>query len=130
MGTSYQSPSPPNVVVGSSRSQERFPNLQRPSVEGLLGRLPKIFLDFLRGPSPTREATTALLPPLRELANLLTRSWNEREQNYLVEILFGEAIISAQHHNHKSVLYMMSVADKVHLPEIWLESSDSSYYFS
>ncbi|XP_022871510.1 uncharacterized protein LOC111390676 [Olea europaea var. sylvestris] len=76
--------SPPPVALASTstsstRVQERCPNLQRPSLDSLLGHCPEIFLDYLRAPSPLREVTTALLPPLRDFANLLTRSCDERE---------------------------------------------------
>lgn len=70
-------------------------------MEGLLGRRPEIFLDFFRAPSPAREAIAALPPPLCESANLLTRSWNKREQNYLAEMPGGKVIISAQLHDHR-----------------------------
>lgn len=88
-------------------------DLQRPSLKGLVGHQPDIFLDFLRAPSPSWESIYALPPPLRDSAALLTRSWNEREQGVLAEMPVGEAIISAQLHCHIFVLHMMSVAEKV-----------------
>lgn len=56
----------------------------------------------------------AVLPPsLRNLANLLTRSWGEKEQSFLAKIPIGEAIIINQFHRDRSILYMMAMANKV-----------------
>lgn len=82
-------------------------------MDGLVGHHPDIFLDVLQAPSPSWESISAFPPPLRDFATLLTRSWNEQEQNFLVEMPVGKVIIFAQLHSHRSVLYMMSMAKKV-----------------
>lgn len=101
------------VATSSARSQERCPDLQRSSLDGLLGRRPEILLDYLRAPSPSREITAALPPPLCNSANLLTRSWNDKEKSFLAEMLIGKVVVTAQLHGHRSALYMMAMEDKV-----------------
>lgn len=108
---------PPSVpmIAGTSfsRSQESCLDLQRPNIENLIGHRLEIFLDFLRAPSPSRESIATLSSPVRESTNLLTRSWNEKEKQFLAEMPAEKAIVLVQLHNHRSILYMMSVADKV-----------------
>lgn len=78
---------PATTTTSSARSQERYLDLQRSSLEGLLGHDPEIFLIFLLPPPLARETMAGLSFPFRESANLFTRSWNEREQNFLTRNL-------------------------------------------
>ncbi|XP_022878698.1 uncharacterized protein LOC111396511 [Olea europaea var. sylvestris] len=111
--TSLPPAAPAFASTSSARVQERFPDLQRSSLDSLLGHRPEIFLDYLRASSPSREVTAALSPPLHDSANLLTKSWGEREQGFLNEMPIGEALVTTQLHSHRSILYMTTVADKV-----------------
>lgn len=111
--TSPPPAAPASASTSSTKVQERCSDLQRPSLDSLLGHRPEIFLDYLRAPSPSREVTAALPPPLRDSANLLTRSWGVREQGFLNEMPIGEALVTAQLHGHRSILYMIAVTDKV-----------------
>lgn len=109
--------SPPIIHIittaNSSRIPKRCPDLQWPSLECLVGHHLEIFLDFLWALSLSRKTTATFALSLWDLAILLTRSWDEREQGYLPEMPLGEPIVTAQLHSHHSVLYMSAVADKV-----------------
>lgn len=105
------------ATTRSTRPQKKCPDLQRSSLDGLLGHQPEILFDFLRAPSPFRKTIAALTPPLCDSANLLSRSWNEKEQSFLNEMPLVEAIVIAQLYSHRSIL--MAVADKVHYPSLY-----------
>lgn len=50
---------------------------------------------------------------IRDSANLLTRSCNERKQRFLEEMSIDEVCITAKLYSDHSVLYMMNVAMKM-----------------
>lgn len=80
------------------------------------------YQEFLRALLLSQDMTTALHLTIKDLANLLTRSWNDREQRFVEEMSVDEVCFTTELHSHHSILYMMSVADKVYVCVLIFES--------
>ncbi|CAI9763057.1 unnamed protein product [Fraxinus pennsylvanica] len=68
---------------------------------------------FFKNPSSKVELTSSLPLAVKTSTDLLIRGWTEKEQGNLEQMSASEPYITTELLNHKVILYMIAVFDKV-----------------